>query len=554
MRSSSVTANKGTFLSYLLDKTTAFAIVKQTRPHTPGITRFAKLKAAPPKPISSRLNMSYMGDYRGDEREGEGEAKYRNGDSYNGAWVRGKRHGYGEYHYKSSGLVYQGDWTEDLKHGRGLVLFPNGDKLDCLWEKDALTDGKGTVDYASVGCKYTGELKSAKQHGTGLLMYASKACYKGSFEADRRHGYGFIQYPTGTLFEGQFEHDYSTSPGLLHLKGALTLKSDPHTTQSSTQTKGILWSIESKEEKFGDLSAFPEFASKAAISPSDIIYRTLTPSELCSRLGLGTLSVLPGHFKAGALCGAGLAIYGDFGVYVGEFKEGLRSGYGRMSYQNESLECLEISDTIGEYEGQWKRDRRHGRGKMTYKNGIIYEGQYREDRRHNVSGSVQFPSGDRYTGLWVNDLMNGFGRYEEAGGAVVCGMFVQGALGKEGVLEMAEGGKYEGDVRNMKPDGRGRWLYPNGDLYTGELTEGVRSGTGKMAYKDGSEYEGEWKEGLREGWGLQRAAEEVYEGEWSKDHRNGKGVLRSTGGDLVFEGWWRDGVREGKGTLCDQSI
>lgn len=555
MRSSSVTANKGTFLSYLLEKSTAFAIVKQTRPNTPGrITRFAKFAKTPPKPNSPSMNMSYTGDYRGDEREGEGEALYRNGDRYIGAWIRGKRHGSGEYHYKVSELVYEGDWTEDLKHGRGTVLFPNGDKVDCLWEKDALQGGKGTVEYTSVHCRYVGELQAAKQHGQGLLSYASRASYKGAFEADRRHGYGCIQFPNGTLFEGQFEHDYSTSPGLLHLKAALTLKSDPLLTRSSTHTRGIVWSIESKEEKYGDLSAFPEFASKAAISPSDIIYRTLTSAELCTRLGLSTLPTLAGRFKAGALCGAGLAVYGDFGVYVGEFKEGLRSGYGRMAYLNEAMDCLEIADTIGDYEGQWKQDRRHGRGKMTYKNGIVYEGQYREDRRHHVCGSVQFPSGDKYTGLWVNDLMQGFGRYEEAGGNVVSGMFVQGVVGKEAALELAEGGKYEGEVRNMKAEGRGRWLYPNGDLYIGEFTEGIRAGTGKMTYTDGSEYEGEWREGMREGWGLQRTAEELYEGGWSKDHRNGRGVLRSLGGEVVFEGWWRDGVREGKGTLCDQSL
>ncbi len=46
-------------------------------------------------------------------------------DVYEGDWVDGKAHGYGEY-CNASGTTYKGGWVADRQHGEGLETWPDG--------------------------------------------------------------------------------------------------------------------------------------------------------------------------------------------------------------------------------------------------------------------------------------------------------------------------------------------------------------------------------------------------------------------------------------------
>ena len=52
--------------------------------------------------------------------------------------------------------------------------------------------------------------------------------------------------------------------------------------------------------------------------------------------------------------------------------------------------------------------------------------------------------------------------------------------------------EYEGDWKEDKMDGYGRYQFTSGAVYTGQWVEGQMKGQGKMVYADGTSYEGDW--------------------------------------------------------------
>ena len=57
--------------------------------------------------------------------------------------------------------------------------------------------------------------------------------------------------------------------------------------------------------------------------------------------------------------------------------------------------------------------------------------------------------------------------------------------------------KYQGDVKNRKPDGLGFLIYPNGYKYVGSWKNGEHNGQGTYSHTDGRKYVGEYKDGYR---------------------------------------------------------
>ena len=103
--------------------------------------------------------------------------------------------------------------------------------------------------------------------------------------------------------------------------------------------------------------------------------------------------------------------------------------------------------------------------------------------------------------------------------------------------------------------------YDGGDVYEGETRNGKRHGKGKYTWADGDTYEGDWKDGKRCGrgkliqYGKSPSGETYmkysYDGEWldSKEHGHGicvEGDFGMEKMDKVFEGEWVNGKRQGR--------
>ena len=145
----------------------------------------------------------------------------------------------------------------------------------------------------------------------------------------------------------------------------------------------------------------------------------------------------------------GLMIFENNDRYSGSFKNGKREGKGIMQFFSD----LSVDNDYNKYEGNWSDDKMSGYGKlstMKYDNGtdtlvkIIYEGEF------------------------VNDEQACFGACQ------------------------------------TKTTGKGRKIFPNGDVYNGDFVNGKIEGTGAVKFfiadfKDGDKVEvninGNWKPG-----------------------------------------------------------
>lgn len=112
------------------------------------------------------------------------------------------------------------------------------------------------------------------------------------------------------------------------------------------------------------------------------------------------------------LIGHGKLTYADGDQYIGEWKDGKKSGYGELIYTN-----------ADKFSGHWLEDKASGMGRLDYQNGDYYEGQWELDRRHGIlysflSKALSYldhysvgwgkffsnATGHQYEGYWKNGL------------------------------------------------------------------------------------------------------------------------------------------------------
>jgi hypothetical protein len=88
--------------------------------------------------------------------------------------------------------------------------------------------------------------------------------------------------------------------------------------------------------------------------------------------------------------------------------------------------------------------------------------------------------------------------------------------------------------------------------YVGERNAaGQREGRGKYVFADGDVYEGEWKANKQEGRGISRyASGGVYEGEFKAGEKDGQGTYLYASGDIEV-GFYKVDIRVGEGVLWE---
>lgn len=468
-------------------------------------------------------------------KEGYLEIHYTNGDYYKGNWVNNKKEGRGKYYYAEIAAKYKGEFKDDLPWGSGRLIFDSGDVYSCGWVKGFIEDSLISIKYKD-SSEYDGEVKNGLRDGTGKIEYINGAIYQGHWEKDQKVGHGSIIYRTDVFFEGYFKNDYTDGPGVLVRKD--TFNPNPEEKRKSSPVFIYQNSSDSidKKDYFDNLSEFPKFKG-LPIDYYDIVYMTLTTEALLKKIDK---SVPTGKFISGRLTGAGMAKYGALGMYYGNFLDGKKSGYGKMTYTDVEHQCEWFPETEGEYIGEWKDDKRHGQGTMKWINGTKYEGKYNNDRRHNVTGKITFNNGDTYDGGWVEDRMEGFCTIKRKD-IIIRGQYIRGSLSNLVKVQYHDNKIYEGHIINHVPHGLGIMKWPNGDKYQGSFFDGLMDGTGQMAYNNGDFYHGNWENGSKNGKGTMVYADKtVYKGEWAEGKRSGEGVLKNHKGGVIKSGFWNN--------------
>jgi hypothetical protein len=165
-----------------------------------------------------------------------------------------------------------------------------------------------------------------------------------------------------------------------------------------------------------------------------------------------------------------LMVNGD--IYIGDFKNSLRHGIGICYYFNGS-----------EYKGAWQGDKQHGNGELTYSDGRIRSGFWSENIYQGPSepitkGPTALPRSpapipkEKLEGCQSGNCKNGRGTYL-----------------------YADGNRYEGDFQNGFANGIGKISYYNGDVYEGEIEKGSLHGKGIMIFANGNKVQGVWESG-----------------------------------------------------------
>jgi len=143
---------------------------------------------------NTKLKGKYRGEIIGMNKEGRGEFKFIDGNTYDGMWKDDKMNGYGIFTNRN-GNRYEGDFKDNKREGHGIFYWKNGSKYD-------------------------GSFKANKKEGRGRYLNNRGDLYVGEFVNDKREGKFILRLKTGCYYEQVFEKDC--------LKNSLMFESNWH--------------------------------------------------------------------------------------------------------------------------------------------------------------------------------------------------------------------------------------------------------------------------------------------------------------------------------------
>ncbi|MGC4038186.1 MAG: caspase family protein [Chitinophagaceae bacterium] len=178
----------------------------------------------------------YKGDKKNELPDGQGVAKYKNGNSYDGEWTNGYMDGKGTFtwangdtytgYFKNgylngigemkydNGNVYNGVWSSGVMQGQVKAKFKNGNSYEGNWYNNN-ENGYGKFTWAN-GDTYEGNYKNGTRDGSGTCIVQNSDLYNcpnarkyiGYWRNDLKEGFGRCFDINGNLiYEGNFNND-----------------------------------------------------------------------------------------------------------------------------------------------------------------------------------------------------------------------------------------------------------------------------------------------------------------------------------------------------------
>lgn len=103
-----------------------------------------KWKKKPPEEVLGAKSNSYEGDYQMDRKHGWGYFEWESGNSYRGRYDADERYGFGEMRW-TDGSMYRGGWAKGVQHGIGIMLFPNGERKAGYFDQNVFKSSLKTL-------------------------------------------------------------------------------------------------------------------------------------------------------------------------------------------------------------------------------------------------------------------------------------------------------------------------------------------------------------------------------------------------------------------------
>ena len=220
-------------------------------------------------------------------------------------------------------------------------------------------------------------------------------------------------------------------------------------------------------------------------------------------------------------------------IYKGNWNENSeKHGYGEYYIETEKKFI----------EGVWKNNNLVY-GKIFYPNNNkydIYKG-FINNFLPDGEGKISFSTGDKYEGDFREGRKEGTGKYTFYDKTVYKGNFVNNKFDGEGTIEWTNNIKYEGGFSQGYFNNHGKLFDKDndGEKYEGNFQNNFFDGEGKYTFEDGSTYEGSFTLNMRNGRGvfIKKNNEFKYEGNWVDDFPNGSGTF--TKGNIIIKGTWK---------------
>ena len=189
-------------------------------------------------------------------------------------------------------------------------------------------------------------------------------------------------------------------------------------------------------------------------------------------------------------------------------------------------------------------------GVIPFPDGASYNGEYKEnkDKLQILHGQGEFVSSAfRYKGDFRDNKKQGRGVYIWANGNRYEGDFVDDEPSGRGTFVFVSGDRYEGEYSKGAFNGNGVFVATNGDKINGVFMNGQANGSAVYVFANGNKYEGEMAAGKMSGKGIfTTKGGDRWEATFIKDRAHGKGVYYFSNGDR-YEGEFTDGAMTGRG-------
>lgn len=208
-----------------------------------------------------------------------------------------------------------------------------------------------------------------------------------------------------------------------------------------------------------------------------------------------------GRWFSGKPHGRGVLKWPDGKMYSGMFRNGLEDGYGEYRIPNKALSKED------HYVGHWKEGKMCGQGVYSYASGEVFEGCFQDNMRHGHgllrSGKLTSSSPSMFIGQWVMDKKSGYGVFDDiTRGEKYMGMWQDDVCQGNGVVVTQFGLYYEGNFHLNKMMGNGVLLSEDDTIYEGEFSDDwTLSGKGTLTMPNGDYIEGyfsgEWGSGIK---------------------------------------------------------
>ena len=316
----------------------------------------------------------YEGEWKDGAPNGNGKMIYANGDIYIGSWLSGNKHGKGEMAY-ANGDHYEGSWRIGAKDGDGKMIYTNGSIYEGSWKTEHPND-KGKMIYAN-GNIYEGSWKMGVRNGYGTMSYANGNCYKGNWKDGNYDGNSIMKYANGDVYEGEWKLEKPSGRGrMAHVNG----------------------------------------------------------------------DIYEGSWRMGVRDGNGTITYTNGDSFECNYSNGILVS-GILSRNNGD-----------QYTAKWF-DYKSGKGTIKYKNGDVYVGDFK-DLLPDGEGKLTDEDGLEKNGKWEKGILKD-GKEERKG---IHGIYTwnikEGEANDANIITLENGGIYKGEIQNDLPSGCGTFSIP----------------------------------------------------------------------------------------------